>query len=134
MPSRVFRFWEANQIIPAIIGFIPVFSACFESENDRCFGGTFDPTGKSLFAVLVLFDGWNAGNQFAEVAFGKIEETFAGIFEGLLELGIIIAPSIDSNSIHSDVGGNIRQNATASIGNLAEYINIWFSTWCPHFL
>lgn len=24
MPSRVFRFWEANQIIPAIIGFIPV--------------------------------------------------------------------------------------------------------------
>lgn len=79
----------------------------FESENDRCFGGTFDPTGKSLFAVLVLFDGWNAGNQFAEVAFGKIEETFAGIFEGLLELGIIIAPSIDSNSIHSDVGGNI---------------------------
>lgn len=96
MPSRVFRFWEANQIIPAIIGFIPVFSACFESENDRCFGGTFDPTGKSLFAVLVLFDGWNAGNQFAEVAFGKIEETFAGIFEGLLELGIIIAPSIES--------------------------------------
>jgi hypothetical protein len=25
MPSRVFRFWEANQIIPAIIGFIPVY-------------------------------------------------------------------------------------------------------------
>ena len=61
----------------------------------------FDPTGKSLFAILVLFDGRNAGNQFTQVAFGQINEPFTGIFEGLGELLIIIAPCVNCATLYT---------------------------------
>nr|DAL98131.1 MAG TPA: hypothetical protein [Caudoviricetes sp.] len=111
----------------------PFLTTGFEGENDRCFGWSFDPTRKPFFSVLILLDGRNAGHQLAQIAFGQIDKPFAGIFEGLFEFGVIIAPSVDGISFYTNMRRNIGQNTATSICDFPKNVNIWFFIY-GHFL